>query len=238
MTHLLVIGGTDSSGGAGLSRDIATAQTFGVPVCPVVTAVTAQTDGALLHALPMPADLVRAQIETALDSHQIIAIKIGMLGTQDIAQTVVQTLAPSNLPIVLDPVLRSTSGGALLDPEGAQVLRQDLLQLTRVVTPNLDELAQLSGVACQSVTAQVQALQNLGCPAVLVKGGHDTGPECIDHLYDKEEQFQFPSPRLAISKRGTGCTLATAIACELARGQTLSEACQSAKAHQQKWLMA
>ena len=236
MTHLLVIAGTDSSGGAGLSRDIATAQAFGVSVCPVVTAVTAQTHGALHRIQPMPPDLIRAQIVAALDSVDITAIKIGMLGNGESVKAVADSLAPTGLPIVLDPVLRATSGGSLLTQAGMRVLLRDLMSLVRVVTPNLDELTQLSGLPAAGIPTQVRALHQQGCPGVLVKGGHDTGPESIDQLFEHDGNTLLRAPRLAVQKRGTGCTLATAIACGLGSGHSLSTSCRFAKTHVQTWL--
>ena len=236
MSRLLVIAGTDSSGGAGLTRDLATAAGFGVAVCPVVTAVTAQTDQGLHAAQGIEPDLIHAQIISALRTPGIRAVKIGMLGTGDAVRAVAQALKTTELPVVLDPVLRSTSGGKLLDAQGLEVLMDELLPNVTLVTPNLDELATLSGLPKAPVTEQVQ---RLGAKAVLVKGGHGTGADCTDTLFSEtSEAGTFSGPRLPVTKRGTGCTLATAIACGLAEGLSISAACSRAREHLQSWLSA
>ena len=236
MAQLLVIAGTDSSGGAGLSRDVATATEFSVAVSPVVTAVTAQTDDGLLSAQGISAEVIRAQIDAALQTRDIHAIKIGMLGTGDAVRVVARALKSTKAPVVLDPVLRSTSGGTLLDAQGAELLLRELLPNVTLVTPNLDELGALSGSQDAPTAEQVR---RLGAQAVLVKGGHANGTDCTDILFSKQgETVSFGAPRLLVSKRGTGCTLATAIACGLAKGLSLSAACARAKEHLQSWLSA
>ena len=233
MSRLLVIAGTDSSGGAGLTRDTAVAAEFGMTVCPVVTAVTAQTDARLNSAFAIAPDLIRAQIETALSGDQVRSVKIGMLGNEDTVQVVVETLRDANLPVVLDPVLRSTSGGTLLSETGTMALLQDLLAITTLVTPNLDELASLSGLPGTPIAEQVQSLQ---APAVLVKGGHGSGAYSTDTLYRAAETREFSAPRLKVQRRGTGCSLATAIACGLAQGLPLEDSCANARTWIQGWL--
>lgn len=236
MAHILVIAGTDSSGGAGLTRDVATAAEFGVAVSPVVTAVTAQTDDGLLSAQGISAEVIRAQIDAALQPRDISAIKIGLLGTGDAVRVVARALKSAKAPVVLDPVLRSTSGGTLLDAQGAELLQRELLPNVTLITPNLDELGALSGLPDAPVADQVQ---RLGAQAVLVKGGHANGTDCTDILFSKQgEAVSFSAPRLPVSKRGTGCTLATAIACGLAKGLSLSAACSRAREHLQSWLSA
>ncbi|MBE1282805.1 MAG: hydroxymethylpyrimidine/phosphomethylpyrimidine kinase [Rhodobacteraceae bacterium] len=233
MKHVLIIAGTDSSGGAGLSRDVATASAFGLPVCPVVTAVTAQTDKALLSAVPMPCKLIREQIRSAFDSRHIGAVKIGMLGSTENVRLVTQELRDRHVPVVLDPVLRSTSGSSLLTGDAADTLMRELLPVADLVTPNRPELTALSRVPDADHARQVAALN---AHAVLVKGGHDSGETCTDTLFDRQGIKHFSSPRLSRSKRGTGCTLATAIACGLAAGLGLREACAQAKKHLLAWL--
>ncbi|MCP9481253.1 hydroxymethylpyrimidine/phosphomethylpyrimidine kinase [Shimia sp. CNT1-13L.2] len=236
MTRLLVIAGTDSSGGAGLTRDVSVAAALGVTVTPVVTAVTAQTHKGLVAAKLMPPDLVQSQITASLETAQPEAIKIGMLGSSAIAEIVAATLADRNLPIVLDPVLKSTSGGTLL--EGG--LPKALLSVTTLITPNLPESAALTGLHeaadLAQITLQARALQALGARAVLVKGGHASGNEATDHLFDGDTHQAMSAPRLEVQKRGTGCTLATAIACHLALGHNLQTACDLGKRHVHDWL--
>ena len=236
MTRLLVIAGTDSSGGAGLTRDVSVAAALGVRVAPVVTAVTAQTHKGLVAAELMPPDLVESQITAALETARPDAVKIGMLGSSAIAERVVATLAEQGLPIVLDPVLKSTSGGTLL--QGG--LPKALLSITTLITPNLPESAALTGLPkttdLAKITHQARALQDLGARAVLFKGGHARGNEATDHLFDGETHHAMSAPRLDVQQRGTGCSLATAIACHLALGQDLKTACDLGKRHVHDWL--
>jgi hydroxymethylpyrimidine/phosphomethylpyrimidine kinase len=236
MTRLLVIAGTDSSGGAGLTRDLSVAAALGVGVAPVVTAVTAQTHKGLVDAELMPPNLVQSQITAALDTARPEAVKIGMLGSSAIAEIVAATLAEHGLPIVLDPVLKSTSGGTLL--EGG--LPKALLSTTTLITPNLPESAALTGLPeaadLTQITQQARALQAPGSRAVLIKGGHASGCDATDHLFDGDTHHAMSAPRLDVQQRGTGCSLATAIACHLALGHNLQTACDLGKRHVHDWL--
>lgn len=232
MTMILAIGGTDSSGGAGLTRDTAMAAELGVSVRPVVTAVTVQTNEAVLAVHPCPAQGVADQARAALATlPRPGAVKIGMLGSAAVAEAVEAAL-PAGLPIVLDPVLKASSGGTLMAADGFGAL----LRRAALVTPNLAELELLSGVQ-GSLETQAAALLAQGVQAVLVKGGHGTGAESIDLLLTADHApVPFAAPRLAVSRRGTGCSLATAIACHLARGASLQAACRHGKDAVYRWL--
>lgn len=231
MTRLLIIGGTDSSGGAGLTRDTATARLFGFDVAPVVTAVTAQSNDAVLQCQMMPEALVAAQIGAALADGLPAAVKIGMLGTEAIAGTVAESLSRCTAPVILDPVLRASSGAALL----AGALPHRLLARADLVTPNLIEAAALSALPVaghdEDIATQARRIMAMGARAVLIKGGHAAGQMASDHLFEASDMQVFSAPRQAATMRGTGCTLATVIACLLARGSTLAQACLMAKAH-------
>ncbi|WP_264212957.1 hydroxymethylpyrimidine/phosphomethylpyrimidine kinase [Leisingera thetidis] len=232
MTAVLAIGGTDSSGGAGITRDTAMAAKLGVTARPVVTAVTVQTDAAVLAVYPCQPRAVAQQARAALAAPPAPgAAKIGMLGSAAVAEAVAAAL-PEDLPIVLDPVLKASSGGTLMEAEGFDAL----LRRALLATPNLAELETLSGVR-GGTEAQAAALLAQGVQAVLVKGGHGTGAESIDLLFTADGAvLPFAAPRLAVSKRGTGCSLATAIACFLAQGAGLEEACRRGKASVHRWL--
>ncbi|MDO6478605.1 hydroxymethylpyrimidine/phosphomethylpyrimidine kinase [Shimia thalassica] len=234
MTQIMIIGGTDSSGGAGLTRDTATAHALGVSVLPVVTAVTAQTDWAVVDMALMPPDLIEAQISAGFAGGGPSCVKIGMLGTSVIAQVVAEALADCRVPIVLDPVLASTSGKSLL----AGGLPQALIERADLITPNLVEAARLTGKEDAGISDQARALLDRGAGAVLIKGGHGQGRDAVDHLFDQQGHYAFTAPRLAKGKRGTGCTLATAIACLLAQGKALDVACGEAKSFVHGWLSA
>jgi hydroxymethylpyrimidine/phosphomethylpyrimidine kinase len=237
MSRIMVIAGTDSSGGAGLSRDIAMAESLNCSVSPVVTAVTVQTNTALIATHPVPPAIIAAQIEAAFDVSGEIpkAVKIGMIGAPEAALQVLQAL-PVGVPVVLDPVLKSSSGGVLMTLETLA----PLLPRITLLTPNLEESAKLSNHTLSQNTGalaeQAQILLATGLGAVLIKGGHATGEKSLDHLFWRSGHKVYGAPRMARSKRGTGCSLATAITCGLAKGEPLQRACASAKIILGQWL--
>ena len=237
MTAVLVVAGSDSSGGAGLARDLYTLARLETRALCAVTAVTAQSDTQMRAVHPMPPDLVRAQIGAALATTRIGAIKIGMLGTGAVALAVAASLPPrEQVPMVLDPVLRSSSGGALLDEAGREALTQELLPRATLLTPNIPEIASLLGTAVAGTEAELieqgRALLALGPRAVLAKGGHGRGDEAVDLLLVEGQPVRrLSSPRSARTVRGTGCALASAIAAGLAAGLSLEEACVRGKQH-------
>lgn len=235
--HVLVIAGTDSSGGAGLVKDVEVLTELGARASCVVTAVTAQTTGSVEAACVLSSELVRQQLRAALRSQAIGAIKIGMLGTGEIVRAVLDELPDrGEIPIVVDPVLSSTSGASLLDPEGVQLLRDRLLARCSLVTPNLIEASALLGEHVAGTVAeqseQARALLRFGSEAVLLKGGHGIGDEAVDVF-----ATQVVSPtllraqRLDATMRGTGCALSSAIAASMATGVSVASACQQAKAY-------
>ncbi|OWU84308.1 hypothetical protein ATO6_14920 [Oceanicola sp. 22II-s10i] len=230
MARVLLIGGTDSSGGAGLARDVATAARMGVEPCVAVTAVTAQTDASVLDVRRMSSALVSAQVHAA---GPVDAAKIGMLGESAIVRAVAEALPDA--PLVLDPVLSASSGRALLDPDGVAALFDTLLPRTTLLTPNLPELGILAACLGLSSTSdeatRVSALMDRGCGAVLVKGGHAEDVEsCEDRLYlSADKVIRFTGPRFAVALRGTGCQLATGIAVSLAQGRRLPDAIDLAR---------
>ncbi|MGO4832878.1 bifunctional hydroxymethylpyrimidine kinase/phosphomethylpyrimidine kinase [Rhizobiaceae sp. 2RAB30] len=235
--HVLVVAGSDSSGGAGIARDIETIAAFGLRACLAVTAVTVQTHEAVETVELMAPDLVAAQMRAALAANPVAAIKIGMLGTEAAVRVVAEVFEDhQGLPIILDPVLASTSGRALLSKGAVAVLRQKLMPLCRLVTPNLPELALLTGssqaVNDSEIQHQSRLLLDAGASALLVKGGHASGETSTDLLFRRGEPlFRFDAPRLKASMRGTGCMLSSAIAAQLATGQTIGEAVECAKRH-------
>ncbi|TFF23018.1 hydroxymethylpyrimidine/phosphomethylpyrimidine kinase [Jiella endophytica] len=249
---ILVIGGTDSSGGAGLAADIRAAAAHGVDARLAVTAVTAQNEGRVGSVAIMSPALVAEQIAMALQDGQVVAVKIGMLGDESVVQAVAGALADFEGPIVLDPVIAASSGGLLLSKAGIASLIERLLPMAALVTPNLPELAILAdrlgmpalpdhlGVPVftsrrAGEPVEGRALIEAGARAVLVKGGHGEGTEAVDLLYCGSDAACAPlrltSARLAAELRGTGCMLATAIACGLAKGLALEDACAAGKDH-------
>ncbi|MBS0578624.1 MAG: bifunctional hydroxymethylpyrimidine kinase/phosphomethylpyrimidine kinase [Proteobacteria bacterium] len=234
MSTVLVIAGSDSSGGAGIARDLQTLHEHRVHGVYALTAVTAQTDARVLASYLVPASTVRAQIDAAFESGPVQAVKIGMLGSEEIVLTVAEALQryPA-APVVLDPVLASTSGAALLDQPGLRALREVLLPLVHLLTPNIPEAALLLGTEpaddAAILQAQAQALRARGPRAVLLKGGHGAGADSVDFLALADGVRALRSARLAGSRRGTGCALASSIAASVARGLTLEAACRQAK---------
>ncbi len=233
MTSVLVIAGTDSSGGAGLARDLRTLADLHVRALCAVTAVTAQSDAGVLGVHVVPAAMVHAQIAAAFASGRVAAVKIGMLATANIVQAVAAALRPhAAVPVVLDPVLASTSGTALLDAAGREALRT-LLPRVALLTPNIPEAALLLGAEPATSEAQMltqaHALRARGARAVLIKGGHGSGSEAVDLLLSAQGVTRLAAARLDASCRGTGCALASAAAASLAAGMALDSACLRAK---------
>ena len=237
MTAVLVIAGTDSSGGAGLARDVATLTHFGVGALLAVTAATAQTDSEVRAVELLPAPLVRAQISAALATRRVAAIKTGMLGNAAIVEAVAAVIPPRALvPLVLDPVLAATAGATLLDETGRAALAALLLPRATLLTPNIPEAALLLGAtqasSAEEIVAQGRALCARGAAAVLMKGGHAAGALAIDWLIMREGSVhRLAAPRLAAACRGTGCALASGIAAGLAARMPLELACERAKEH-------
>lgn len=240
--HVLVIAGTDSSGGAGLVRDVQVITEFGARASCVVTAVTAQTNGKVEAVCALSAELVKKQLRAALSSRDISAIKIGMLGNGPIVRAVLDELPDrSRIPIIVDPVLCSSSGAALLDAEGMQLLRDQLLPRCTLVTPNLIEagalLAEHVAKGSDEQTRQAEALLRFGSEGVLLKGGHGTGGDSVDVLATRAgPPALFRAQRLDVTMRGTGCALSSAIAALMASGEPIESACQRGKAYVYEWL--
>lgn len=232
---VLVIAASDSSGGAGLTRDVRVLSDLGVDALCAVTAVTAQSNKAVTAVHHVPPEVIRAQIRAAFDTRQIEAVKIGMLGTRATVETVADALLhqPQPFSLVIDPVLVSSSGGVLLDEGGRAALTGALFPTATLVTPNVPEAAALleEPVAADEadLLEQGQRLLDLGSQAILLKGGHGTGLEAVDLLISREGIDRLAAPRVCGSSRGTGCALASAIAAGLAGGKTLQNACMAAK---------
>ena len=201
----------------------------------VVTALTLQTpSGALTLDVCQPG-MARRHLNALLQAYPVRAIKTGMLGSGSIVRTLAEALSPyREIPLVVDPVLRSSSGHPLLDEDGIRELKSTLIPITDLLTPNLPELAQLSGrdpvLSGTEERAAAQQLLQTGCAAVLVKGGHRPGNGATDRLYTNDGELEFPGPRVhSPNTRGTGCSLASAIAARVAIGDDFSAAIRRAK---------
>lgn len=232
---VLIVAGSDSSGGAGIVRDIETVAALGLRSCLAVTAVTAQTHHSGEWIEHMPPDLAAAQMRAALTANCVKAIKIGMLGTNGAIAKAASVLRDHpDIPVVLDPVLASSSGRSLIMEDAVAELSGHLMPFCRILMPNLPELAVLTGSAIAideaSACRQGEASSRSVSTAVLIKGGHARDNNAIDLLVQPDgPPLRFLAQRLPGEMRGTDCMLSSAIAASLALGASLEESVRNAK---------
>ncbi len=236
MHTALTIAGSDSGGGAGIQADLKTFQAFGVFGTSAITAITAQNTLGVHAVLALPPALVRAQIDAVVTDIGADAVKIGMLANAAIAREVADALRAHGLRhVVLDPVMIAKGGASLLDQDAVAVLRETLIALATVVTPNVPEAEVLTGVHITTPAHMVEAaraLVALGARAALIKGGHLAEGPAVDILFDGHTITELRAPRV-VSRHthGTGCTFSSAVAARLARGDDLAVAARTAKAY-------
>ena len=234
MPSVLTIAGSDSSAGAGIQADLKTFAALGVYGTCAITAITAQNTRGVTAVQETPPDIVAAQIDAVAADIRPDAVKTGMLASAPIIEVVAAKVREHGLPnLVVDPVMVAKSGDRLLRDDAVTVLRDLLLPLAAVVTPNLPEAEVLAGFAIDSdedVRRAAKEIVGLGARAVVVKGGHREAAEAVDVLYDGTIFRDYSAPRIdTTSTHGTGCTFASAIAAYLARGEPLAEAVGRAK---------
>ncbi len=237
--QVLVLAGSDSSGGAGLQADIKAIHANGAYAASVITSVTAQNTREITTVFDLPLRVIEAQFRAILDDFQIGSIKTGMLSSKSILRRIVLLLGPVVRNLVVDPVMVSKGGTPLLAPEALSLLQSQLIPLAALVTPNIPEAERMTGIQINSlVDAEVAArkIHQMGCGAVLVKGGHL--PEkymrdrACDLLFDGRETTLLRGAYLeGVIAHGMGCTYAAAIAAHLARGAPLVDAVQKAKVY-------
>ena len=231
----LTIAGSDSSGGAGVQADLKTFAALGVYGASVITALTAQNTTGVRGIHQVPADFVTAQIDAVFSDLDVKAVKIGMVAQRATIEAIAAGLARwSPKHVVLDPVMVATSGDHLLAGEAITSLRSELIPRAALVTPNLPEAAALldEPVAASetAIASQGARLLSMGCRAVLIKGGHGQGSESIDYLFDGSRTIALAAPRIATKNtHGTGCSLSSAIAAGLAKGESMETAVRAAK---------
>ena len=235
---VLTIAGFDPSSGAGITADLKTIAAHGLYGVACITALTVQTTQGVLRSETVEPEIVRETLEALVDDSPPAAVKIGMLGSAEVAASVAEFLRTNPLPnIVLDPVLRSTSGASLLDKaeEGIRILREELFPLADVVTPNIDEASALAGIKvsdAQSMEEACRHLRNIGAKNTVVKGGHLDEPKDVLATVrpDGSQAFRwYENEKIKGGDfHGTGCAYASAIACNLAKGLPLEEAVQLA----------
>jgi hydroxymethylpyrimidine/phosphomethylpyrimidine kinase len=229
----LTIAGSDPSGGAGIQADLKTFHQFGVYGEAVITLITVQNTRGVDRVEFLAPDLIADQIRAVLDDIPPAAAKIGALGNSGIIEAVAGLAAGFPFPLVVDPVIVSKHGAALLEADAVDALKTRLLPHAFLVTPNLDEAALLTGAKIRNIAEMRNAAEKLaalGPRAVLVKGGHLGDGDATDVLLYQGEFREFTSPRIATrNTHGTGCTLSAAITAGLASGRELPEAVERAK---------
>ncbi|TPQ42928.1 bifunctional hydroxymethylpyrimidine kinase/phosphomethylpyrimidine kinase [Bradyrhizobium guangdongense] len=236
----LTIAGSDSSGGAGIQADLKTFAALGVYGASVITALTAQNTTGVTGIHAVPADFVTAQIDAVFSDLAVGAVKIGMVAQPDSIDAIAAGLTRwSPRHVVLDPVMVATSGDRLLAAEAVEALRTKLVPMASVITPNLPEAAALLDTPIATSEAEIEGqgrrLLAFGCRAVLIKGGHGQGAESIDYLVSDEGVIALSAPRVATKNtHGTGCSLSSAVAAGLAKGEGFEQAVRNAKS----WISA
>lgn len=231
----LTIAGSDSSGGAGIQADLKTFAACGVYGASAITALTSQNTRGVTGIHRVPADFVTAQIDAVFDDLDVGAVKIGMTAERDVIEAIVAGLtrwAPKH--VVLDPVMVATSGDRLLAADAVAALRTLLIPRATIITPNLPEAAALLdapiATSDREIAEQGRRLLALGCGHVLIKGGHGAGAESTDYLISADRVIALAAPRTVTQNtHGTGCSLSSAIAAGLAKGDDLEPAVRAAK---------
>lgn len=234
---VLSIAGSDSSGGAGIQADVKTFAALGVYGATAITAITAQNSLGVQSQEAVSAELVYKQIVSVVDDLHPLVVKVGMLSNVAIVEAVAQALSRYSIPIILDPVILSSTGYRLLSIEAQEVIKQRLLPISMLVTPNIPEMMALTQMSVSTFDEKMQSAAHLfgyGVRAVLLKGGHEEGDTKSDILFTRSgsgiKSTIFTSETIATrNTHGTGCTLSSAIAAYMARGCGLSEAVAEAK---------
>jgi len=233
----LTIAGSDSSGGAGIQADLKTFAACGVYGASAITALTAQNTQGVTGIHDVPPDFITAQIDAVFADLEVKAVKIGMVARMEAIEAIVTGLDRwSPRHVVVDPVMVATSGDRLLSPDAIDALRTKLFPRASIITPNLPEAAALLNEAVAASDADIERqgkkLLALGCLAVLIKGGHGQGPESTDYLIDANLVIRLAAKRISTKNtHGTGCSLSSAIAAGLAKGESLEAAVRNAKTY-------
>jgi len=232
---VMTIAGSDSSAGAGIQADLKTFAAFGVYGTSVITAITAQNTQGIARVEAISPEMVAAQIDAVVSDIGADVVKTGMLGSAAVIDVVASKLREHNLTqLVLDPVLAASDGSALLEEGGVALLRERLLPLALIVTPNVDEAGALVGRRLdgpEDVRRAAQEIIDMGARNVVITGGHAKGP-AVDLFYDGQQYHEFAAARVdTTNTHGTGCTFAAAIAASLAKGSAPRQAVAMAKAY-------
>ena len=233
--RVLVIAGSDSGGGAGVQGDIKTITALGAYAATAVTAITVQNTLGVSGVHPIPVDMVIAQARAVHDDIGVDVVKTGMLGDVEVVRAVAAWLARTKLPAVIDPVMIAKGGHPLLAHAALAAMREELIPLAMLLTPNAPEAAALTGRKVESETDMRLAAEDLlamGARAVLMKGGHIEGENLVDLLITPDNEVRLEGARIATRHtHGTGCALASAIAAGLSSGRPLTDAVVEARAY-------
>jgi hydroxymethylpyrimidine/phosphomethylpyrimidine kinase len=233
MQRVLIIAGSDPSGGAGIQADIKTVTCLGGYAMTAITALTVQNTLGVSDVMAVPPDMIAAQARACLDDIGADAIKTGMLGTIDVMESVADVLLSSSSFKVIDPVMVAKGGHALLAEGAIDAMKALLLPHADLLTPNAPEASALTGLGVESEDDMRRAgevLLRTGVKAVLIKGGHVRGPEVVDILFTRDQEYRFSAPRIDTPHtHGTGCTLASACAVLTREGRGLDETVSMAR---------
>lgn len=230
----LTIAGSDSGGGAGIQADLKTFQELGVFGMSALTAITAQNTQTVTGIYELSEEAVARQIDAVAEDIGIDAVKTGMIASTSIMEVIADKIRQHRLsPLVIDPVMISKSGAALLDKPARQALKQTLLPLATLITPNLHEAEVIVNRSLSTSQERMDAAKqilDMGASAVVIKGGHTEDEEAVDLFYDGEEFHTFSAPRYHTPHtHGTGCTFSAALAASLAKGESMYKAVETAK---------
>ncbi|VVB72862.1 Bifunctional thiamine biosynthesis protein ThiDN [uncultured archaeon] len=226
---VLTIGGSDSGGGAGIQADIKTFSALGLHGTSAITAITAQNTLGVQRVFGLGPEVVYAQLRSITDDFSIATAKTGMLHSADIVAVVSRHLQETGIPLVLDPVIEAEAGGRLLRPDAVQAVKEQLMPLARVVTPNIFEAEALTEIPVRDIAGMKQAaykIMEMGPGAVIIKGGH---LDCTDLLMEGEDVSYLPGDRVAGGNHGVGCTFSAALTSYLALGNSLKDSAKKAK---------
>ena len=232
MKTILTIAGSDTCAGAGIQQDLKTITSLGHYAVTVTTALTAQNTVGVQRVMPVPAEMLQAQLDSILSDIDIAAVKTGMIPDALSARIIVTALRQLDVPIVCDPVMISTSGTQLMSDECIETVKNELFPICTLVTPNIPEAMRLTGEATADNRDIGNMLVERYGTAFLLKGGHAEGTMMTDRLYTTDGAVhEYTSPRIATTNlHGTGCTLSSAVATLLAEGQSLADSVRGAKA--------
>jgi hydroxymethylpyrimidine/phosphomethylpyrimidine kinase len=230
---ILTIAGYDPSSGAGITADVKTISAHKCYGISCITALTVQSTTGVKRVDPVEGRIITETLEELASDFDIAAIKIGMLGSAEAARAVLAFLKRNKIAhVVLDPVIRSSSGAQLLPKDGLQILKEKMLGLTTVITPNIAEAAELTGLPvtrAEEMSAAAEALHQLGARNVVITGGHLDPPADLVSCHERDPELIVGSRIASTSTHGTGCAFSTSLACHLASGKGLMDAARAAK---------